>query len=201
MKIRNLILPFLIVGLTIISAMFLSGCSSMKESVKARKMLEKCGYSLKEIQLELIDFNSTVSFDNSSKQINVANPGKEVLTMLDEIRKGNFSLDLSKLRFNAVIEISNPNNVEVALDSLKLKTYLDDAFLVDVRHLEHTTIPPNSTVATNISIILPSAFPLKELFSAEDLVLKGNKKIKELIKYATSDDVKNKFMKSIKSKF
>ncbi|MEP0366106.1 MAG: hypothetical protein ABJN36_17900 [Cyclobacteriaceae bacterium] len=151
----------------------LIGCASMKDSVKARKMLEKCSYELTEVQLDLVDFESTISFDNESKKINVNDPGKETLSLIKEIKKGNFSLDLSQLRFNAIIKITNPNTSEVELDSLKLKTYLDDAFLVDVRHLEHTVIAPNSSVLTNVAIALPTAFPVKELFQAEDMVLKG----------------------------
>lgn len=151
----------------------LIGCASMKDSVKARKMLEKCSYELTEIQLDIIDFESTISFDNESKKINVNNPGKEALNLIKEIKNGDFSLDLSQLRFTAVIKITNPNTSEVELDSLKLKTYLDDAFLVDVRHLEHSIIAPNTSVLTNVAIALPTAFPVKELFQAEDMVLKG----------------------------
>lgn len=150
-----------------------TSCASMKESVKARKMLEKCGYALTEVQLDLIDFKPTIAFDNSAKKINVDNPGKEVLALAKEIKNRNFSIDLSKVYFNAIIEITNPNDVEVALDSLKLKTYLDDAFLVDVRHLEHTVIPPNSSAFTTLNVALPTAFPVKSLLVAEDMVLKG----------------------------
>ncbi len=231
---------FQIIALSLTIALIFQSCSSMKESVKARKMLEKCGYSLQEVQLDLIDFGSTISFDNSNNKLDISSPGSEILTLLDDIRKGSFSLDLSKLSFNAVIQITNPNDVEVALDSLKMKTYLDDSFLVDVRHLEHTIIPPNSSVNTNVGITLPSAFPLKQLFVAEDMVLKGkiwlnlnltkntnvtlpvpislrkeipreeinqaivdekDKKIKELIEYATSNKAKDKLLKSIKRKF
>ncbi|MFY0600652.1 MAG: hypothetical protein JXR03_13350 [Cyclobacteriaceae bacterium] len=145
----------------------------MKESVKARKMLEKCGYNLKEVQLDLIDFNSNITFDNSTNKIDVKNPGKETLGMAKEIKAGNFNVDLSSLKFNAVLEITNPNDSEVALDSLKLKAYLDDAFLVDVRHLEHTIIPPNSSNLTNVIINIPTAFPIKPLLEAENVVLKG----------------------------
>ncbi|MEO9474060.1 MAG: hypothetical protein ABJG41_00945 [Cyclobacteriaceae bacterium] len=166
--------PAVLSRATVLALYFtLVGCASMKDSVKARKMLEKCGYELTEITLDLIDFEPTIGFDNESRKVNVNAPGKQTLSLIKEIKNGDFSVDLSKLRFNALIKITNPNASEVVLDSLKLKTYLDDAFLVDVRHLEHTVIAPNSSVLTNVAITLPTAFPVKALLQAEDMVLKG----------------------------
>ena len=150
-----------------------AGCSAMKESVKARKMLEKCSFDLSEIQLEVQDFESAISFDNEDKKVDVNNLKGNLLSLAGDIKSGNFSMDLSQLRFNAVIQITNPNGVDVELDSIKLRTFLDDRYLVDVEHLEHTVVPANSTYATNVGVIFPTAFPVKEIFTAEHMVFKG----------------------------
>ena len=159
--------------LTLGALLLLGSCAAMKESAKARAMLEKCTYSLSEVNLTMLDLAPTISFDNSKGKFNVEKPSKDIIKYRSEIKDNLYNVDLSQLTFNAMLQIENPNTKEVMLDSFYLDTYLDETFLVKIVHPDHTVIAANSTYSTPVDAQVPTAFPVKKLLTAENAVFKG----------------------------
>lgn len=153
----------------------MANCSSLKQSLQARKLLGNCKYELKEIRLKSFDFSPVISFNNGDRKINIEEVKiTELLLLLDQIRKGEFSFSLKELKFDALVEIENPNGQKVILDSLGLELFLDDSFLLNLAHDKNLIIPSKSKAISTIACNLPLNFSLNKLLEAKEFTLDGN---------------------------
>lgn len=170
----NRIIARQVLLLILVLPVLFSGCKAMRESVKARAMLGKCTYQLKSVDLSVLDFAPTVTFDNGSKKINIERPSTvEVIAVLNEIRKKEFKLEVKELSFNAIVEISNPNSSEAIMDSIFVETYLDDMYAMRVLHKEHSIIPAKGKDDTKLTLEIPLSISLDKVLSAEEVKLNG----------------------------
>lgn len=153
----------------------MANCSSLNQSIRARKLLGNCKYELKEIRLKTFDFSPIISFDNSDKTVNIEEIKlPEILLLLDQIQKGQFSFSLRELKFDALVEVTNPNGQEVILDSMEVKLLLDNSFLLNLNHDKILNIPANSEAISTVGCSLPLNFPLNKLLSAKEFTLDGS---------------------------
>lgn len=160
--------------LLVMGILLLDGCSSLRESIKSRELLGKCEYELKEVRVRTLDFAPVITFDNSTKKINVEQPtAAELLLLADRIRKGDFNLSIKKLSMDAIVEVDNPNEQEVILDSMFYDCFLDETYLMKIGHYEHSVIPPRSVSDTRMTFDVPLNTPLKNIINAQDVVVKG----------------------------
>lgn len=154
-------------------AIYFSGCTALQESIDARTLLGKCEYSVEEVQLKLLDFTPMISFDNSSKKFNVKQPSIDMLAMAEQIKNKEFQVNFSEFDLVAKLKINNPNPYRVEVDSLYVDTYLDESFLVKVKHPEHTTVPASQSMVTDINFTVPTDFPFHKVLDTEQFVFKG----------------------------
>lgn len=153
----------------------MANCASLNESLQARKLLGNCKYEIKEVRLKTFDFSPIISFDKSAQEINIEKVKiPEILLLLNQIRKGEFSFSLKELKFDALVEVENPNGQEVIMDSVEVKLFLDDSFLLNLNHDANLNIPAKSKALSTIACNLPLNFSLNTLLSAKEFTLDGN---------------------------
>ena len=162
---------------------FLS-CASLKDQSKSRELLAKCEYSLEEISIKKIEFDDLVRIVGLAEQVNFKNPGKELLPLINEIRKMNFDLNFNTLDLNATINITNPNTHKVIMDSVVMDVYLDETKITSLVHNgSDVHIPPNESGSFDVLVQIPTSFKLQKVLKAEYTNLKGKIWLKvELIK-------------------
>lgn len=152
----------------------MANCASLNESLRARKLLGNCKYELKEIRLKNFDFSPIISFRDGQTKINIEEVKvPQILLLLEDIRKGDFSFSLKELKFDALAEIDNPNSEEVILDSLGLKLFLDNSHLLNLAHQKNLRIAEKSKAISTIACKLPLDFPLDKLLNAKEFSLDG----------------------------
>lgn len=170
---------------------FMVNCSSLKDSIQARKLLGNCEYELKEIRLKAFDFSPIISFNDGEKTVNIEEVKlPEILVLLNQIRKGEFSFSLKELKFDALVEVNNPNGQEVILDSMELKLLLDESFLLNLNHNKNVTVPANSKAISTIGCNLPLNFSLNKLLAAKEITLDGSAFMKVNFSKRLSKEIK-----------
>lgn len=167
--------------------LLLNNCSSLKEAVRARELLASCEYNLKEVNVKTIDFAPFITFDNSGKNINIETPSTEdILLLADNISKGDFNVTFDELKMDVIIEIDNPNQHNVILDSMVFDCFLDETFLMQIGHFEHSIIPAASAKETPMTFTVPTSVSLNNVINAEEIIVKG----KVWLKIKLSEKVK-----------
>ena len=155
-------------GYSFILVLFLSACASLNKAVKARELLGKCEYELKEVKLKTIDFAPIITFNTSSKKVNLEAPNTADLILLaDKIQEGEFDLNFSKLTFDAYVEIQNPNEQEVIADSMFFDCFFDETYLMQIGHFEHTTVPAKSAGITVMTLSVPTNLQFNSIMGSE----------------------------------
>lgn len=153
--------------------LFTTGCA-LSDSIRARTLLQNCSFALERVDLSILNIAPFIRFDGKSEKISVENPPvKELLGMIPQIKRGEFSLDFSKLTFSPRIAVDNPNNQEVTLDSMSYEVFIDETFLMNADHQKRVTIPANKTDFVTVTLTLPTDIPLAELIEAQKIRLKG----------------------------
>ena len=154
--------------------LLITSCSSLRREIKSRELLGKCQYELKEVHVKTLDFAPIISFNNSSKKINTEKVTiADLLLLLDQVRKGGFSLKFDKLQMDAIVEIKNPNDKEVILDSMSFDCFLDENFLMKIGHNQHSVVPPLSSGLTKMQFDVPLKMSLNDILNAQEVTVKG----------------------------
>lgn len=150
-----------------------TGCA-LSDSVRARTLLQNCSFALERVDLSILNIAPFIRFDGKTEKVSVQNPPiKELLGMIPQIKRGEFSLDFSKLTFSPRIAVDNPNDQEVILDSMVYEVFIDDTFLMDAEHQKRVTVPAKKTDYVTVTLTVPTDFPLAELIEAKKIRLKG----------------------------
>jgi LEA14-like dessication related protein len=171
---QNLFFSVSRIVVLVLLAFLVNSCSSLRESIKARELLGKCKYELKEVRLRTFEAAPIIYFSNSDKKINVNQPSlKDLLQMADQIRKGQFKFELKELSFDALVEIQNPNAKSVELDSMFYDFFLDDAYLMKIGHFQHSLIPAESNKTTTMTAQVPLSLPVNALLTAKEATVSG----------------------------
>lgn len=181
---KNLSKKFIFLTLIILG----TSCSSLREAAKSRELLGKCTYELKEVHVKTLEFAPILKFDNSSKKINSESVStQDLIKLLDQIVKGQFSLNLDKLQMDALVEIKNPNAKEVILDSMMYDCFLDETYLMKIGHYQHKVVPASSSALTNMQFDVPLNIPLQKVINAQEVVVKG--KVWLRVKYSKNREI------------
>ncbi len=168
-----------IIKLLSLSILLLGTGCALSHSIRARTLLQNCGFEFERVDLAVLDIAPFVRFDGKTEKVSVENPPvTELLGVIPEITRGEFSLDFSELKFSPQFSVNNPNDQEVVLDSMAFEVYLDDAYLMTASHEQRVTIPAKQKDFFTVTINVPTDLPLSELIEAEKIRIKGTAFIK-----------------------
>ncbi len=160
---------FLMISLFLLT----SGCA-LSKSIRARTLLQNCSFGLKRIDLSIMDFAPFIRFDGKNEKVSIENPPiRELIELIPQITKGEFSLDFSKLTLLPQLAIDNPNDQEVILDSMFFDVFLDDSFLMNAAHNKRVTIPAKKSGDVTITLNIPTEIPFNKLIEGQQVRLKG----------------------------
>lgn len=163
---------FQFICLSFFSLFYFSACA-ISDSVRARELLTKCEYKITNLELKTLDFAPRIALNNG-KKLSVKKPAlKKLLPVVNQIRKGNFDLELQNLDFIATLEIKNPTDHQVELDSLFLNGFLDEKKMAKVQRNEHTVVPAKEKRSTQFTVSLPTKFPFNKIWKAKEISLEG----------------------------
>lgn len=161
-------------SLFLISLVFLAACASLKDQAKSRELLSKCEYSLERIAIEQIEFDDLVKIAGLAKEVNFKNPGKEVIPLLNEVRKLNFDINFKTLDLTTTVGVTNPNAHKVVVDSIALDGFLDGIRVANVIHDgKAVEVPANTKGEIDLILALPTSYKLDKVLKAEELNLQG----------------------------
>lgn len=152
--------------------LLISGCTLWR-SMRARKLLSKCRYSLEKVALKTFDFIPVIAFDNRKNTFSIEKPSVDLVPLLDDIRKKKFNLKVNSLTFTVYIQITNPNKQEVEIDSMFFKGFLDDQFAATIVHREHTIIPSGKKKTIKLFLNVPVTVSLDKIKTAKEIILNG----------------------------
>lgn len=166
MKSKKLLSLFLI-------SILLIGCS-LWGSINARKLLANCRYELKSIDVEIAKFRGAFFLNGGKTKVKLSDGVSILKDHWSDLKAGRFNLDFSKVKLNAHLQIENPNDQYVVVDSLVLDAFMQegDAF-TRITHEQSIEIPAGESAQTHFTFKIPLEMNLLELMDQEKIRFQG----------------------------
>ena len=138
----------------LLSLLLVSNCS-ICSSIKARKLLSNCSFNIKSVEIKDVMQNSN-----------------DVYGLINQFVLGN-TQNAPKMDFNVVVEVENPNDEKVLIDSLMLNLIVHDDSLSQIFVNEYIQIEPNTKKDVPITVSVPINLNILKASTAKEFTLAG----------------------------
>jgi len=165
---------FLKVLIGIIIGLLLNACA-LGGQLRARQLLSKCTYKIVAVDVGYAGFSSRFRVEGKefdSKTLSYSSL-KSIGKGIESLLKGQFAPDFSKLELNLKLEVNNPNNQYVQIDSLLGKASFIEGYTMDFKHDKRLRIEESSIDTIQLEVDVPLQKKALKLLDTKTIGLDG----------------------------